>query len=133
MKYDAKNVVITITPKNTKHKKFNWTGFAPGTMVEFGQDSDDVQRFVDAQGNGDFAVQNDKSGHVNIHGSQLTGSNKKIAALRGEEFAIVVETPEEKISASNAMFTKMPDGSLGNDLTPRDWNMLCTDFKHEFK
>jgi hypothetical protein len=106
--YDANQVKTTVDGRIV-------TGFGPNDMVTYSFNKDLVTPFIDAQGRGGMAANNDHSGKITINLSGDSADHKRFIDMTNakKEFKIQIDTPFETITGAQACFQKMPNANYG--------------------
>jgi len=108
------------------------SGFASGTYVEFGRNSDAFALTVGSDGNAARAATADRSGFVRITLLQTSPSNAALSAAAALDEAsgdgvgaLLVKDlgGADLIAAASAWVKKMPDGEESNEITNRVWEL----------
>lgn len=124
--YDASLVTVVVAGRFL-------TGFDEGDMVSWSKDEDNFDTKIDAQGFTSVAVRNNTLGTITIPLSQTSPDLKymKELANRKEPFSIWITSPEENVGGAEAMIKKTPDGTLGDEINSREFEVQVFDFTDE--
>lgn len=109
------------------------TGFDEGEFVSWEKDEDNFSTKVDAQGYTGVAVVNNQLGTITLPVSQTSPDLKFLKTLANtkKKFAIWVNSPDEKIGGTEAMVKKTPEGSFGDEIGVREFEIQVFDFTDE--
>lgn len=109
------------------------TGFDEGDMVSWSKDEDNFDTKIDAQGFTSVAVRNNTLGTINIPLSQESPDLQYMKQLANSntEFPIWVTSPKEKVGGATARIKKTPDGTLGDEINGREFEIQVFDFTDE--
>lgn len=121
--YDARDASVNIASRFI-------TGFAEGSFVEWEKDEDNFNAKVDAFGDVAVATTNNQTGTITLTVSQTSPSLpflKRLANAR-TMFPVWVNTPDEKVGGTQAMFVKSPSGTLSDEVEDREFEIRVFDF-----
>ncbi|MCM3598715.1 DUF3277 domain-containing protein [Metabacillus idriensis] len=124
--YDASLVTVVVDGRFI-------TGFDEGDMVSWEKDEDNFTPKVDAQGFTAAAVVNNNLGTITIPLSQASPQLKfmKNLANTRKKFSIWIQSPDEKIGGTEAMVKKTPEGSFGDEISAREFEIQVFDYTDE--
>ena len=124
--YNAKDVVLTVNNVVVK-------GFQDGDMITYTIKEDRVQTEVDAQGFPSIAVNNNRLGQIVVNLSGNSASHKFLNGLANSNkvVPIVLKSPDEKISGTQAIIAKPADGQFGKQTPKRTYTIEVLDMAVE--
>jgi len=107
-------------------------GFANGTYLEYGRNSDAYALTVGSAGDGARAATGDKSGFVRFVLLQTSPTNAALSAAAALDeasgdgvgpLAVKDLGGADVIAAATAWIKKLPDGEESNEITNRTWEL----------
>lgn len=120
--FNANDVILTVNNVVIK-------GFQDGDMLTYTIKEDRVQTEVDAQGFASISINNNRLGQITVNLSGNSASHKFLNGLANSNaiVSIVVKTPNEKISGTQAIIAKPADGQFGKATPKRTYTFEVLD------
>lgn len=124
--YNAKDVTVSVDGRVIQ-------GFQDNDMVSYTRKEDNITTAVDAQGWPSAAINNNHLGQITINLSGESADHKRMNQLANttKVFPIVISSPTEKISGSQAMIGKPADGAFGKAVPGRTYTIEVLDMQVE--
>lgn len=116
--YDAKDVSVVVDGRVIK-------GFQDNDMVTATQKEENVQTSVDAQGEPQVAINNNKLGQITINLSGNSVDHKRMNNLANTHkvFPVTIKSDIEKVVAQQCIISKPADAAFGKAVPARTYTI----------
>ena len=116
--YDAKNVSVVVDGRVVQ-------GFQDNDMVTATQKEENVQTAVDAQGEAQITINNNKLGQITINLSGNSADHKRLNKLANTKkvFPVTIKSDIEKVTAQQCIISKPADAAYGKAVPGRTYTI----------
>lgn len=112
---------------------FAISNFAAGDPVTYAKNNDNIKVDQDAFGDPFAVVSHKGAGKMNVKLLPGTPSFRKLMELANKNvvFGVTLTMQGERISGTNCMISRTPNGSISENSPVRDFTINMLDYKHE--